>query len=310
MLRSEIVVFLAVLLLARATEETLTAGRARIAERLGSLVRRARRQGCVPAPVPEPVPRPTRRAGGLARAELALRAAGLRLRAREVVGLMMSVLALATGIGLAGGRGLTPGLWLAVLMPPMVWWLVQLLRRRRQARLSMQVGDALILMSNSLRAGHSFLQTLEVLAAEVPEPLGSEFGQVMRETAVNIEVETSLRRLVERTGVPDLELVVTAILIQRQVGGNLAEILDTISATVRERARVAREVRTLTAQGRMSGTIIGALPFGLGLIMWALNPGYVRLLFEHPLGRGLLLAGLIGEVLGVLVIRRLVDLKV
>jgi tight adherence protein B len=108
----------------------------------------------------------------------------------------------------------------------------------------------------------------------------------------------------------DLDLVITAVLIQRQVGGNLSEILDTIAETVRERIRIKQEIRTLTAQGRISGLVIAILPFGLGLLLFSMNPEYMSVLFENPLGQLMIVVAVVSEIIGALIIKRIVNIKV
>jgi len=254
--------------------------------------------------------RPARRRRTWAvRLDQVLRSAGIRLKTRELLLLVgVTVTALTTG-GWLLGMGYGPGLASLVVLPVVVIKLVQVFRSRRQLQLSRQVGEALALMANSLRSGYSLLQALETVSWDLPEPMQGELRQVLKETAVSIEVETALRRLVERNHCADLELMVTAILIQRQVGGNLAEVLDNIGATIRERTRIAGEVRTLTAQGRMSGLIIGGLPFALGAVLMVINPDYVSVLFTHDVGRIILGVALAGQLVGLVFIRRLVDLK-
>ncbi|MEW6524826.1 MAG: type II secretion system F family protein [Bacillota bacterium] len=310
MFRVLAIVWLAVLLLARALTYQVLAERVLIAERLAKLVGRRKAKEEVVVASDALVRPPRKRRTWSGRLDLDLRSAGVRLQAQEFVALIVGAIGVATVGGGILGLGLVPGLIAAGVVPVVATKSVQMARVRREFRLAKQVGDAMALMANSLRAGHSLLQAMEAVAQDMPDPISTELKQVLKETAVNIEVESALRRMVERNNCPDLELVVTAVLIQRQVGGNLAEVLDNISATIRERARIAGEVRTLTAQGRMSGLIIGVLPFGLAAILMLINPGYVSLLFTNLIGRVLLGTALVGQVIGVVLIRRLVDLRI
>lgn len=173
-----------------------------------------------------------------------------------------------------------------------------------------QLIDALTMIANALRSGYSFLQAMDVAARELPEPIAGEFEQVMRETRVNISVDDALANMVERTGSPDLDMAVTAISIQRQVGGNLGEVLDNISSTVRERLRVRGEIRTLTAQGRMSAWIVGLLPITLTFFIYLINRDYMQVLFTHPAGKFALSLAALMEFIGIFLIKRIIEIEV
>ena len=125
-----------------------------------------------------------------------------------------------------------------------------------------------------------------------------------------ITMENALGNLAKRIDSEDLDLVLTAVLIQRQVGGNLSEVLDNIARTIRERVRIRGEIRTLTAQGRISGVIVSLLPVVLGLVIYVLNPEYIGLLFVHPIGKLMLGVSLLGQIVGIIVIRRIVDIEI
>lgn len=182
--------------------------------------------------------------------------------------------------------------------------------RLRRKVFELQLPDALNIMAGSLRSGFSFLQSMEVVGQEMPDPIASEFSRVVHETGVNISLEDALTNLLERMESDDLDLMVTAILIQRQVGGNLAEVLQRIGHTIRERSRILGELRTQTAQGRVTGWVISLLPVALLLVIYTINPGYVRPLFTHPLGKMMLIVAFVMEIAGILAIRKIVDLEV
>jgi tight adherence protein B len=148
-------------------------------------------------------------------------------------------------------------------------------KRKRLQRFNDQLPDMLNLMVNGLRAGYSTMQALEAISKELPPPINDEFRRVVQEMQIGIPMETALDNLLRRIPSEDLDFVVTAINVQREVGGNLSEILDNISFTVRERIRIKGEVRVLTAQVRTSGTVLSLIPFGLTLILWFLNPDYL-----------------------------------
>lgn len=187
---------------------------------------------------------------------------------------------------------------------------LQAKQRRRIKAFDAQLADALSMLSNSLKAGYSFFQAMDVVSKEMDAPLSDEFRAVIRETSVGMDVADALQGMVQRVPSEDLDLVITAVLIQRQVGGNLSEILDKIGNTIRERVRLKGEVKTLTAQGRASGLIIALLPFGVAAFVFMVNPGYVSLLFTHPLGRMMLGTALIGQMVGGLLIRKIVQVDI
>jgi len=252
---------------------------------------------------------PSRREPGVPSAvAVQLRQAGLQLRPEEYRGL---VAALAAALGLLGllrlgvlGALLGAGLGAAA---PRIWLRGRSASRRRA--FAEQLSDALSLMSNALRSGHSFLQAAELCGEELPEPAGGEWRRVLQETRVNIPLEDALANLLNRVGGDDLDLLVTAVMIQRQVGGNLAEVLDRIAETLRQRVRLRGEVRALTAQGRLSGLIVGALPVALLVLVSVINPGYLGPLLSTSLGRVLLAVAAVFEVIGGLLIRRMVNVE-
>ncbi|MGI6406237.1 MAG: type II secretion system F family protein [Syntrophaceticus sp.] len=211
-------------------------------------------------------------------------------------------------------RFLTGNLQLAVLSGMIAcilpWIYLNLKRQERLRLLNNQLADSLGIMTNSLRAGYSFLQAMEMVAAEAPYPLGGEYKRTLREIQLGTPTETALNNMSHRVGSDDLELVVTAIITQRKVGGNLAEILDSIAGTIRERVRIQGEIKTLTAQGRISGLIIGLLPVALVAVLFVINPGYIGMLFTEPIGLVLVGGAVIGEIVGVLIVKKIVDIKV
>jgi len=182
--------------------------------------------------------------------------------------------------------------------------------KRRQKAFTNQLGDMLTMVANALRAGFSFMQAFELIAREMDAPIGREVQKVVNEVNLGATLETALENMQKRVASPDFELVVTAVLIQRQVGGNLAQILNTISDTINERIRMRREVMALTAQGRMSGIVLGILPIALGAFLATVSPDYMRPLFEEPMGRMAIIAAIIMEIIGFVVIRKIVDIKV
>lgn len=195
-----------------------------------------------------------------------------------------------------------------VLFAPFFW--IRIAKQKRIKRFNLQIGESLNVISNSLKAGYGFLYAIEVVSKEMPEPISQEFGKVIQEINLGITTEQALINLTERVGSEDLDLIVTALLIQRQVGGNLAEVLDNISKTIRERIRISGEIKTLTAQGRISGMIIGLLPIGLGVVLYLVNPSYISILFNHPVGLAMIGGGLFNMIIGFLLIKKIITIEV
>lgn len=256
-----------------------------------------------------PLDRRLRARGKHRSAEARLRRAGLKLRLAEYLAAKWGLAALCGlgGLVTGGVLGAVAGGVVGLVAPEFV---VESLGRRRLRAVARQLPDALSVVANSLRSGFSFLQAIGVAAEEMPDPIASELRQVMRETQVDISLEDALANLLNRIPLVDLQLAVTAVLLQRQVGGNLAGLLDTVGEMVRLRWRVEADVRSLTAQGRLSGWIVGGLPFVLGGFVMVVNPGYVSVLFREPLGRALILAAVALQAVGVAIIRRLVRVEV
>ncbi len=188
--------------------------------------------------------------------------------------------------------------------------IVSLRVSRRRNIFTEQLGDALTTVANALRAGYSFQQSIEVISNEMEAPISEEFAQVVREVSMGVPLEVSLESMNQRVMSSDFELVVTAVIIQREIGGNLAQILDTISETINERIRIKREVYALTAQGRLSALILLLLPFGIGFFMYCANPTQITMLFYDPMGRAALAGSFVLELIGVFVINRIVNIKV
>jgi len=194
------------------------------------------------------------------------------------------------------------------------------LSRRKSGRLNAfnkQLPDTITLIANALRAGSSFLQAIELVVRESRPPVSTEFGRVIREVNLGLAFETALENMVRRVRSDDLELMATAIAIQHTVGGNLAEILDSIAFTIRERVRIKGEIRTLTAQQRLSGYVVGFLPIGLAGFLFIAAPGFMAPMFLNPPGILGLPAGVIILLfggfmmfMGFMFIRKIVDIEV
>ncbi len=244
------------------------------------------------------------------RLRLLMLQADLRLRPAEWIALHSGAALAGFLLGLLTAHGLLAGLLLGAVgagVPPLV---LQSRRETRRRRFDTQLPDALMLLTSSLRAGYSFPQAIQTVAEELPPPLALEFAWASGEVSLGIPLDIALGRIAARVQSPDLELVVTAILIQLPLGGNLAEALDAIADTIRERVRVAGEVQTLTAEGRLSAGLLIVLAPVLALALFLKNPTYFQPLWESLLGRELIAAAIAGQIIGGLLIRRMVALDV
>ena len=181
------------------------------------------------------------------------------------------------GFDLRSGISFVIGAFVGFLAPP---FYVRLQKGKRLTRFNDQLSDMLNLTVNGLRAGYSTMQALEAVSKELPSPISDEFRRVVQEMQLGIPMETALDNLFRRIPSDDLDFMITAINVQREVGGNLAEILDTISFTIRERVRIKGEIRVLTSQVRTSGTAMALIPIFLVVFLWFLNPKYMNSFFD------------------------------
>jgi tight adherence protein B len=264
----------------------------------------------VPAGLAEAGERLTEASGMTARLELKLEQAGLPMKAGEFAA--VTVVAALVGGAVAGI--LLPNVIFIVIMAaaigvlPFVW--LTRSRNQRQKKMSEQLADVLAILASSLRAGHSFLQALDQVANEIKDPSASEFHRVVSEIRLGRSVDDAMVEMADRVGSEDLRWAVMAVNIQRQVGGNLAEVLDIVANTVRERAYVQRQVRVLSAEGRISIGILSALPFGIFAYLAIVNPDYASLLFTTMMGRILLVVGGSLMAAGIFVMTRIVKIDV
>ncbi|MHB8718777.1 MAG: type II secretion system F family protein [Candidatus Dormibacteria bacterium] len=239
-----------------------------------------------------------------------LQKADLKIKSSEWV---LAVLGAGFGVGLIMALRFGSPL-LLVLGFPLAWVLSGAYLRFRQARrtraFNNQLGDTITLLSNALKAGYSFSQALASVGRNAAAPIAEEFTRATREIALGITVDDALNHMVQRNKSEDFDLLVTAVQIQRVVGGNLAEILDTIAYTIRERVRIQGEIRTLTAQARISGIIITLLPVGLAVILSFISPSYFGPMLGQTLGRVMLGIGVLMIGMGAAAIQKIVKIEV
>lgn len=200
---------------------------------------------------------------------------------------------------------------LSSLLISVIMWLMVLMRIKRRLNLfTEQLGDCLLTISNALRAGYSFQQAVEVIANDMEPPISEEFARITHDIAMGIPLEDALENANRRVGSPDFQLVVTAVLIQHEVGGNLAQVLDNISYTIAERLRMKREINSLTAQGRLSAVVLLLLPFGAGAAMYVVNHDDFVQMLNDPMGQMAMLVSFVLEIVGFFIIRKIVDIDV
>ena len=198
-----------------------------------------------------------------------------------------------------------------IFITPTVIWLLILIRiNKRRNAFTEQLSDCLTTVANALRAGYSFQQAMDIIAKEMEPPISEEFAHVTQDVSMGINLDDSLEQMARRVESSDFDLVVTAVLIQREIGGNLAQVLDQISDTINERIRMKREISALTAQGRLSAMVLLVLPFATGVAMYFLNHDNFMILFEDPMGKMAMVVAIIMEVIGIFVIKRIVDIDV
>ncbi len=191
---------------------------------------------------------------------------------------------------------------------PLLW--LSMRRKRRLKKFGGQLPDALELLSRALRAGHSLQSGFHLVADEMLAPIGTEFGRVFEEQNLGIPMAEALDNMTERVPNLDLKFFVTAIVLQRQTGGDLAEILDKIGELIRDRFRIWGQIQALTGEGRLSGIVLLALPPALFAAVYRLNPEYATALFTDPMGKKMLIFGIFTQLLGAVVIRKIVNIKV
>ena len=218
---------------------------------------------------------------------------GLAAAGVAIVWLFAPMLPLALAAGAA--FGLIPSLY--------IFWR----RARRVATFSAALPEAIDMMARALRAGHSISAAIEMVSLDAPEPVASEFGEVFKQQNFGLPLREALIQMLDRVPSQDLRLLLTALIVQRDTGGNLIELLDRAAFLIRDRIRLQGEIRTHTAQGRMTGWVLCALPVTMMVLINIVNPGYSRVLFSDPFGRKLIYGGLAALATGSFIINRIVN---
>ncbi len=227
--------------------------------------------------------------------------------------LLMTSMALgALGLFLPGlfGKPLIFGIVLGLILALLPWWRVARRRRARIERIERQFPEALDLMGRAMRSGHAFPSAVKMVADEMPDPLGRDFRILFDEMNYGVSANDALAHLADRVPVPDVSYFVVAVMIQRESGGNLAELLDKIAAIVRDRLKLLGEVRTLSAEGKLSAIILTALPFCVGLVVNLVNPKFMDVLWTDPAGLRMVGVALFMMLVGILWMRKIIRIRV
>jgi len=244
------------------------------------------------------------------RLQLLLEQADLKLRAGKFILMCACAAGASAFFMLALTRNLlfaVLGLVLGACLPV---WVVFLLRKRRFRKFETVFPQAIELLVRSARAGHPFTSSLEMIATEMSEPIASEFRRVYEEQKFGLPIRDALLNLAVRVPIIDVKFFITSVMLQRETGGNLAEILDKLAYVIRERFRLLRQVRVYTAQGRLTMMILMSLPPGLVLLWCVINPVFIKPLLTDPMGHFLIGAGLTLQFIGFLFIRKIIEIKV
>lgn len=227
------------------------------------------------------------------------------------------LLLLSTGLGLLGlllpglaGKPPLLGLALGALLAIAPWWRMGGLRNRRIRSFESQFPEALDLMCRAMRAGHAFNTAVKLVGEEVPDPLGRDFRLLFDEMNYGVPVPEAMGRLAQRVPLPDVSYFVVAVLIQREAGGNLAELLEKISTIVRARLKLLGDVRTLSAEGRLSAQILTVLPFAVAFVVFLINPGFLSVLWTDPSGQLVVAQAVLMMVVGILWMRKIIHLHI
>lgn len=226
------------------------------------------------------------------------------------VGFLLGFLALGGFMGRTFIRGLATGVVTGAVGWNVPRVVLGIMKRRRLRKFNLQLVDSLVNMSNALKAGFSIQQAIEMIVREGQNPIAQEFGTFLHQTRVGMRMEDAFESLQARVASEDLTLMVASIEIARQTGGNLTEVFEKIAHTIRERMRIEQRIRTLTAQGRLQGIVVGAMPLLLGLAMFTIDKRMMVLFFQSSFGLGILVAVAILEILGALVIRKIINIDV
>jgi tight adherence protein B len=234
----------------------------------------------------------------------------MQVSAAELLLLSLGLGAAAFAVAALIGRPPILGAALALALAALPWWRVSMARNKRIQRFEQQFPEALDMMGRAMRAGHAFPTAVKMCGDEISEPMGRDFRILSDEMNYGVSAAEALQNLAQRVPLPDVSYFVVAVLIQRESGGNLAELLDSISAILRARLKLLGEVRTLSAEGKLSAIILTALPFGVALMVNLVNPKFMAVLWTDPAGLRVVGAALFMMVVGILWMRSIIRIRV
>lgn len=238
-----------------------------------------------------------------------LQSAGIIMKPEEFLIAWFGISLLPMGIVFIISKNIMIAIIIAAICAMVPPFLVARTKVKRVELFSKQLGEALPIIGNSLRSGFTFQQSMENISNNMPEPLAYEFGKTMREMNYGIPFEEALIRLGKRMVNKDLDLLISAVMIQSKVGGNLAELVDIIGETIKDRVKIKRDIKTVTSAGRLSGIILGVLPIALVLLLLVINPTYLMGFFSSSLGIMMIFVAIAMEVVGFLVILKITNIK-
>lgn len=246
--------------------------------------------------------------GGRFFSSAALQAAGIKMTPSEFMVLVLAgtVVAGLFGFATMGSMG---AILLALLVPVIGWVVLSLRQSKRRSAFDLQLPDLIMTLSGSLRAGHSVMRAFDSAVQEFEAPMSEELSRIVNEARVGRDPESTMMEIAERMDSEDFSWIAEAILINREVGGDLAQVLDQVGETIRERAQIKGQVRALAAEGKISAYILVALPIGVGLLLMVVNPTYIGTLFTHPIGIFMSIAAVIMLGIGSLWMSRTIQIK-
>jgi len=236
--------------------------------------------------------------------------AGLKI---DVIIFVLIVLVFAAAgfvIGAALQRGIIPAAILLLIFGSVPFIFLRIQKTKRINRFTEQFASALDMLSRSLKAGHSLASAVQMVGNEMSEPIAGLFKSVYEEQAYGLSLKDALAHMIERMDTVDLRFFVTAVSIYREIGGNLSEILERLAHTIRERIKIRRQVRVYTAQARFSGYVLGALPISTAILFYFMAPDYIGELFEVKMGRFLVAGAVILQIIGFLIIRKIINIRI
>jgi tight adherence protein B len=236
--------------------------------------------------------------------------AGLKVDVKVFFLVVLVFASLGFLLGVILHRGIIPPLILMVIMTSIPFIYLKMQITKRVFLFTEQLATSLDMMSRSLKAGHSLSMAIQVVANEMSNPIAGLFKSVYEEQAYGLSLRESLANMISRMDTTDLRFFVTAVNIYREIGGNLSEILENLAKTIRERLKIKRQVRVYTAQARLSGYILAVLPIVTAIIFYFMSPDYMGELVEAKLGRMLIAAAVVLQIIGFIVIRRIIDIKI